>query len=380
MRTTPLLLALLVLLATRVAGGQLLVNPAGGPPGEETIPCLPDKKPCVFTDLQGENTYRIDKQSLQRLVGGQQAYSVPLAPRGVTLLAAAINKQRTQIAVALEVVSISTGRLLSGGPMLPDEIHRQHFVSLRNPKTGEEIKSIELGMFKPSMVSLAAAGDYVWVAGSELQLRRGEVRAFNARSGKMEHSTVVGKNASIGLYERGYRVANTYYAADLDTGGAVRRHNSPNGFSIAEFTVRRPTPLKQGAMADAFIGVVGFRGGSEELREMLDSSLAIKMQGAGFRMVERKRMKELLQEARFQGLGLTDASRAAELGKLANAQYLLFGEIRSTGSTSLLTVSVVGVESGAVQNGAELECRDCKPDDYLQGLTFLLQDWIEPVQ
>jgi hypothetical protein len=77
---------------------------------------------------------------------------------------------------------------------------------------------------------------------------------------------------------------------------------------------------------------------------------------------------------------LTDASKATELGRLANAQYLLFGQIQTTGSVSSLALRLVDVQDGTLKNGIELECRDCTPDDYLQGLTFLLQDWIEAGQ
>lgn len=363
-----------------VNGQQLLVRPAGGQPGEEAASCVPDKKPCIFSDLQGENSYRVEKEVLARVVDGKQAYSVPVAGGVVKVLATVANRQRTQIAIATEQASIGTGALLSGGRLSPEQVQRQYTVSIRNPKTGDEIKAVDLGMLKPSLIALTATGDYLWVAGEERQLRRLEVRAYNTRSGKMEHSTTADRNAQVGLYERGFRVASTFYAADLDTGGAVRRHNSPNSFSIAEFTVRRSAGLSPKTMGDGMVGVVGFQGGSPELREMLESALAIKVSSAGIKVVERKRLKDLLEEARFQNLGLTDSSKAAELGRLANAQYLLFGQLQTTGSVSSLALRLVGVEDGTLKNGIELECRDCTPDDYLQGLTFLMQDWIDAAQ
>jgi len=88
-------------------------------------------------------------------------------------------------------------------------------------------------------------------------------------------------------------------------------------------------------------------------------------------------MKDLLQEARFQSLGLTDADKSVEIGKQANAQFLLFGQLQTTGTVSSLALRLVAVEDGTLKNGIELECRDCTPDDYLQGLTFLLQDWVD---
>jgi hypothetical protein len=376
------LLLCIVLAASTTAevAAQLIVRPAGVAPGEEALQCVPERKPCVYTDLQGDNRYQVDKDTLSRTADGQQAYALKLADGIVKVLATTINKQRTQIALATEQASIATGARLFGGGLTPQQVERQYSVSLRNPKSGEEIKAIDLGMLKPDSLALTATGDYLWVAGEERQLRRREVRGYNTRSGKMEHSTAADRNANIGLYERGFRVGNTFYAADLDTGGAVRRHNSPNSFSIAEFTVRRPTSLSPKTLGDAAIGVVGFQGGAPNLRDMLESALAIKVSSAGMKVVERQRLKDLLQEAQFQNLGLTDSSKATELGKLANAQYLLFGQIQTAGSVSSLGLRLVRVEDGTLVNGVELECRDCTPDDYLQGLTFMMQDWIEPGQ
>jgi hypothetical protein len=44
----------------------------------------------------------------------------------------------------------------------------------------------------------------------------------------------------------------------------------------------------------------------------------------------------------------------------------------------LIALRLVGVEDGTQRAAAQLECRDCAPDDYLQGLGFLASDWIIP--
>jgi curli biogenesis system outer membrane secretion channel CsgG len=128
-------------------------------------------------------------------------------------------------------------------------------------------------------------------------------------------------------------------------------------------------------MKDAVIGVVGFQGATPELREMLEGSLALKLGSSGFKVAERQRLKEVLQEAQFQNLGLTESTKAAELGRLVNAEYLLFGQLTTAGTMTSLALRLVGVSDGSLKNGIELECRDCKPDDYLEGLTHLIGDW-----
>jgi hypothetical protein len=367
----------LVLSVPATARAQVVVTAAASAPGEQQVACEPGRKPCVFSDLQGSNTYTVDGDRLRRNDDGKEAYALKLSDNGVKLLLAASNKTRTQIVVALEKASMSSGAMLRGGPMMPDSIQRQFWLTLRNPKSGEEIKSIDLGMFRPSALGLTSIGDYVEVAGDELQLHRREVRIYNARSGKMEHMAPADRNANLRLFERGFQVNANYYRAEVATGDAVRKHSSPNSFSIAEFTVRRSAGLSPASVKGA-IGVVGFQGASPDVREMLEAALAIKVGSAGFKVVERQRLKDLLQEAQFQNLGLTDASKAAELGRLTNAEFLLFAQLQKTGSVSSIGLRLVGVEDGTLKNGIELECRDCTPDDYLQGLTYMLQDWLEP--
>jgi len=376
MRKTFVVGVLLVLSAH--VSAQLLVRPASAAPGEEFTACVPDRKACVFTDLQGDNTYSVDRDALKRTSASQQVYSVPISTKSIKILHAAINKSRTQIVIASEQSSVATGAMFSPGLMDPSSVHRQYWLSVRNPKSGEEIKSIDMGMLRPLGLAMTASGDLVWVSGDELQLRRREVRAYNTRSGKLEHSTTVDKSATIRLYERGFQVGPAFYAAEMATGEGIRKHSSPNSFSIAEFTVRRSAGISTKTLADAAIGVVGFQGANPNLRDSLESSLAIKLGSAGFKVVERQRLKDVLQEAQFQNLGLTDSSKASELGRLVNAQYLLFGQLQTAGSITSIALRLVSVEDGTLKNGIELECRDCAPDDYLQGLTFLIQDWVEP--
>jgi hypothetical protein len=367
----------LVCVMPGVLTAQLLVRPAAAAPGEEFAACTPDRRPCVFTDLQGENTYTVDRESLRRLAAAQPVYAIPIGTNSIKVLLAGINKSRTQIVIATEQRSLPTGVMFTPGLLDPASVHRQYWLSVRNPKSGEEIKAIDVGMFRPLNLAMSAGGDMVWTCGDELQLRRREVRAYNTRSGKLEHSTSADRNASIRLFERGFQLGPTYYAVEVAAGDAPRKHSSPNAYSIAEFTVRRTTAISPKAFADFAIGVVGFQGTTPELREMLEGALAIKLGSAGFRIVERQRLKDLLQEARFQSLGLTDAARAVELGKLVNARFLLFGQLQTTGTISSLALRLVAVEDGTLENGIEVECRDCTADDYLQGLTFLVQDWVE---
>lgn len=365
-----------------IAGRDLIVRAGAAHSGPAIAACDASRHPCEFEDARKTNRYVVTDATLTRREDGRDVYRVSIAGGVVRASLAAASLDRTVLAVLLVQESLATGGLFSPGAFSPDTVHRQYIVSVRNPKSGDQIKSIDLGFLQPDAMALTAAGEYVWLAGEELQLRRREVRAYNTRSGKLEHLTPLAKNASIRLYDDGFDANGVSYAAETAPvtaeAGAVRKHLSANPYSIAEFSVKVEVPLTVASYASDPIAIVSFEGQQEEVRDLLESALAVKLAGAGLTVVERKRIKELLQEAQFQNLGFTDSKSVAEIGRLANAKYLAFGTVRAVGSTTLIALRLVGVEDGTQRAAAQLECRDCTPDDYLQGLGFLASDWITP--
>lgn len=369
---------LVCLLSPMPHAQELIVRAGRQPAGELLRACEIRRDPCAFEDARAENRYVVAEQTMTRLLGGREAYRVPIAGGAVRARLAAINRDRTQIAVALSQEVVGTSAMFSPGSLSPDAVQRQYSLSIRNPKSGDEIKAIDLGMLKPDSIGLSASGEYTWVLGQELQLRRREVRAYNTRSGKLEHLTPLAKNADAVLYERGFATGGVFYAAEaVSDSSGTRRHLSANPYSIAEFTVKITKPIRRQTLASHPVAVVGFDMPAGDVREMLESALAVKLAAAGLTIVERKRIKELLLEAQFQNLGITDSKGAAELGRMANASFLAFGTLRTTGTITLLTLRLTGVEDGTVLAAVELECRDCTPDDYLQGVSFLVSDWIQ---
>jgi len=364
------------------AGPDLIVRAGAAHTGPTIAACDVGRRPCEFEDARKTNRYVVTDATLTRREDGRDVYHVSIAGGVVRAALAAMSHDRTVLAIQLVQESLATGALFSPGAFSPDTVHRQYIVSVRNPKSGDQIKAIDLGFLKPDAMALTAAGEYVWIAGEELQLRRREVRAYNTRSGKLEHLTPLAKNASIRLYDDGFDANGVSYAAETAPlaaeAGAVRKHLSANPYSIAEFSVKVQVPLSVASYGSDPIAIVSFEGQQEEVRDLLESALAVKLAGAGLTVVERKRIKDLLQEAQFQNLGFTDSKSVAEIGRLASAKYLAFGTVRAVGSTTLIALRLVGVEDGTQRAAAQLECRDCTPDDYLQGLGFLASDWIIP--
>lgn len=368
------------LLPSHTPAAELIVRAMSSPPGEQAPACEIGRSGCTFSDPRGENRYVVTDQTFTRILDGQEAFKVPVAGGIVRARLAAMNRGRTQLAVVLAQESVPTAMLLGGpGSLSPEGVQRKYTLSILNPKTGAEIKAIDLAMLKAEGVSLTPAGDYAWIIGEELQLRRREVRAYNTRSGALEHVTPTPRHVKAQLFDSGFALGGSYYGAETAraAAGDVRRHTSANPYSIAEFAVRVATPVELSAVAEQPIAVIAFEGVDGDTKEMLESTLAVRLGGAGLRLVERKRIKELLQEARFQNLGITDPTSAAQLGRMANAQLLAFGSLRRTGSITVIALRLTGVEDGVVHAAVQLECRDCTPDDYVQGVGFLVNDWVE---
>src|SRR5689334_13678677 len=111
------------------AAAQIVVKSVSGPPGEEFRGCIPDRNPCVFTDLQGENTYTVTKDSLIRTAGNKQLFKESLGSGqdGVKLLFAGINKSRTEVVVAFEQVTMAASAYLNRGLPSADQAQRSHW-------------------------------------------------------------------------------------------------------------------------------------------------------------------------------------------------------------------------------------------------------------
>ncbi len=71
-----------------------------------------------------------------------------------------------------------------------------------------------------------------------------------------------------------------------------------------------------------------------------------------FNVLERTRLKSILNEQSLQLSGMTIASKAVEVGKLLNVKKLIFGSISSIDSKYtkyILTLRMVDIESGAIE-------------------------------
>ena len=73
-----------------------------------------------------------------------------------------------------------------------------------------------------------------------------------------------------------------------------------------------------------------------------------------FKVVERQKVRQILEEQRFQSSGM---DRAAEIGRLLNVQKIMIGTVTQLGSTHIINTRIVDVQSGAVVLAEAIERR-----------------------
>jgi TolB-like protein len=85
------------------------------------------------------------------------------------------------------------------------------------------------------------------------------------------------------------------------------------------------------------------------LRDWLADSLGAALQSSGdLRVVERRELLKILQEQKLGSSALASKEGRLELGKIAGAQTLIFGDFAAVGDVLQISARIVDVESGVI--------------------------------
>lgn len=76
-----------------------------------------------------------------------------------------------------------------------------------------------------------------------------------------------------------------------------------------------------------------------------------------FKVVEREKIRRLIDEQSFQMSGMTDSDQAAEIGRLLNVEKIMVGTVTRLGNANLINIRMVDVQSGLVVLAEKVECR-----------------------
>ena len=120
--------------------------------------------------------------------------------------------------------------------------------------------------------------------------------------------------------------------------------------------------------------------GKELARAMSDQLTTRIGLNPGVRLLERRRIADLLHEQDFQKSGRTDAATAIQLGRIFNVHKAIVGGIAKLGTTLTITVQLVDVETGRIEGSREVQCNSCELEDLGLAMSELAQVVVaEPV-
>jgi len=85
-------------------------------------------------------------------------------------------------------------------------------------------------------------------------------------------------------------------------------------------------------------------------------------------VVDRQRLKALLDEQKLKATGLTDSSRILEIGRLLSAEYMVAGAVSETGGWIRIDARITSVTSGRMVSEVVM----CRSDGHLDKMVSLL--------
>jgi hypothetical protein len=368
--------ALLGVILASFAGSSLGQSFLQGQPGglEGTGITCEISKDCVFR--RNNDTVVVTERG-QLVRRGEAGFTVDVIGRYEEPTLATISGSGNVIAVAL--VKETTGRRAFSRKMVrPDDLDRSYRIELYNPRSGSLIKSFDLGARAVRNMALSQDGQVLMVAAQDTERRAiNELIAFNARSGANVLTERVDDADDVAIGSNGFAFAGK--ALILDSGassGGYAVYNSRDPFSIAEYQVECSSTVAGIVDEDAdSVGVAQIDDAATQQDAALTDAIGSGLSGSGVRLVERARLREVLEEIQLSTTGLTESEIAIDVGRLGVADYLVFGRADRSERNITVSTRLVSVERGEVNSTCTMICRDCENQDLYEGVLNLAEHW-----
>ncbi|NOY60889.1 MAG: hypothetical protein GXO75_18425 [Calditrichaeota bacterium] len=113
------------------------------------------------------------------------------------------------------------------------------------------------------------------------------------------------------------------------------------------------------SQAKTAIAVLSFeaKNTSQETADAVSDILSTELFNTNrFQVIERQAISKMLEEQKLQMAGITDMSRAAEIGKVLNVEKIMIGSVSKLGKTFIINTRLVNVETGALDLAQNVKC------------------------
>jgi TolB-like protein len=104
------------------------------------------------------------------------------------------------------------------------------------------------------------------------------------------------------------------------------------------------------------------------ITDQLSNRLAL---NPAVRLVERRRLSVIVNEQNLQKSGRTEAASAVQLARIFNVQKMLLGSVSKLGTTMVITVQLVDVETANLDGSREIQCRSCEVEELSDAMAEL---------
>jgi len=291
-----------------------------------------------------------------------------------TVHSAALNSGGTWLALGTEFSAMAKGSLMSTAH--PSHFHRESRIRIYDVAQGQLAKQIDAVAGQP--VALAFSADSRFLAVIRRRPRASNVAVYDLQRG-VEVATAPASETSSAIafdHEGKYltwtrpderlaiaEIRGVFRGADPGdlTGVKVRitsRDNSPLIF-----------PREKTVLAILNLDAIGV---PNEIALTLSEMIRNRVSGTpNVDLVERERMERILKEQDFQLSERSDAATAIRLGRVLNAQKALFGSVSRLGTSYLISVSLVDVETARTDGIREVLCQRCSLDDLPEVVAIL---------
>ncbi|MFQ5825537.1 MAG: CsgG/HfaB family protein [bacterium] len=289
---------------------------------------------------------------------------------------ASTNRASNIFVVGLQEVALPKGGLR--GRARPTDLIRQNMVLAYDWNSGIEIKRVKFPYGTVKKIALGPGNDHVAVINNKnknitlIDLRKGELGVSVTMN---ENPKVLAisdddtwlaagtKNGQISVWELQFRArptAETISSSLPTLSGRIRTQTNlgpaltpgvPVTLAILNFEAKGVSQ----SVAD--IGL-----------DLLSSSLA---NFDYITLVERNKIKDVINELKLQLSGLTEEN-GAEVGKILNADMVLLCSVGALGSSYIFNARLIDVETARVVKGRQVNCEECRDQDLFDAINLLV--------
>jgi hypothetical protein len=282
-----------------------------------------------------------------------------------SVLSGALNTAGTLLAIGTEFAQLSKMSLLRSAD--PADFHREDRLLLYDLGKGAIVKQIE--EIDGQLRGLSFSADNRFLAATRQKTKHTYLSVFDLQRGVEVFSQEAIDGARLagfspnGSYLAGlslqgqlavFKVKGIQLAAAVgDLAGQKIRSTSPS----EEPLLRSSSSLTLAIMDLDSLGL------EKDVGRSVSEMLRNRIVGANLRVVATDRMQAIIKQQNFQLSDRTDSLTAVALGKILNANKMIFGSVSALGTTYTVDVQLVDVETARVEGIREIMCQRCGLED-----------------